>query len=75
MDERGPPPLPPHSQLCSCVDEREQIFLAISVSTPQVSALQKHVAAAVPLGRPHMLLRGREKNGEKRGKSGKPVKR
>lgn len=50
----GPPPLPPRSQLCSCVDEREQIFLAISMSTPQVSALQKHVAAAAaaaPLGR------------------------
>lgn len=65
VEERGPPPLPPPSQLCSCVDECEQIFLAVSVSTPQVSALQKHVAAAAPLGGPHMLLQGREENGKK----------
>lgn len=64
-----PPPLLPHSQLCSCVDEREQTFITISVSSPHVSALQKHIAAVAPLGRPHMLLQGgraREKRNVKK---------
>lgn len=62
---RGPSPLP-HSQLCSCVDECEQTFSAVSASTPQFSALEKHIVAAA--AGPYAVRRVRKRR-EKEGTS------